>query len=57
MKPFSNMQRFYNEDEIIIHQPAFDGKLKAYLFYDIGHIITNVLNNVLNSKRFYFSST
>ena len=44
------------DSNIFINHPAYLNSLKTYLFYDMVHIIKNVRNNLLNSKKFVFPS-
>ena len=54
VKAFSNLLNFFNGEQIFIQHPAYGNQLKTYLFYDMVHIIKNVRNNLLNSKKFVF---
>ncbi len=54
VKAFSNLLSSFNGEQIFINHPAYDNQLKTYLFYDMVHIISNVRNNLLNSKKVVF---
>ena len=54
VKAFSNLLSSFNGEQIFIHHPAYGNQLKTYLFYDMVHIIKNVRNNLLNTKKFVF---
>ena len=52
---FNSMLKDYpGEDNIAIYHPAYKGDLKTYLFYDMVHVIKNVRNNLLSSKKLVF---
>ena len=52
---FTSMLKEYGgEGDISIFHPAYKNELKTYLFYDMVHIIKNVRNNLLSSKKFVF---
>ena len=54
MKAFSNLLSSFNGDQIFIHHPDYGNQLKTYHFYDMVHIIKNIRNNLVNSKKFIF---
>ena len=54
VKAFSNLLSSFNGDQIFIHHPAYGNQLNTYLFYDMVHIIKNIRNNLVNSKKFIF---
>ena len=52
---FNSMFKSYDgEENLSIFHPAYDRKMKTYLFYDMVHIMKNVRNNLLGSKKFVF---
>ena len=45
----------YNEDKnFFIYHPAYNEKLKTYLFFDTVHLVKNIRNNLLNRKKFIY---
>ena len=52
---FADLKKQYGEENsLFINHPAYGSSLKTYLLYDMVHIIKNVRNNLLNSKKFVF---
>ena len=52
---FTSMLKSYaGEDDISIYHPAYKNEMKTYLLYDMVHIIKNIRNNLLSSKKFVF---
>ena len=45
----------YNGDQnFFIYHPAYNEKLKTYLFFDTVHLVKNIRNNLLNRKKFIY---
>ena len=55
---YADLRKKYGDtnSNLFIYHPAYGNSLKTYLLYDMVHIIKNVRNNLLNSKKFVFPS-
>ena len=58
MNAFTRLHAIFDGDnKTFIKDPAYaDFATKAYLFFDIIHLLKNIRNNLLNQKKFLFPS-
>ena len=58
MNAFTRLHAIFDVDnKTFIKDPAYaDFATKAYLFFDIIHLLKNIRNNLLNQKKFLFPS-
>ena len=51
---YSKLKNMYTSGDTYIEHPVYGGTMKTYLFFDIVHLIKNVMNNLLGNKKFSF---